>query len=281
MMLASEMLNNLEDINETVESAVTASAARFEFMTDRFLVAIGVVPANRILGQPVYMVKKSDFYALSLPETIKRRRAIARLLPAGCEVFDGIRHNIGWIGCGGSFSALSRFALENNLTKLTVIEDDVDLPDNFDNVLKEINDYLSDRVSNWDIFSGLMADVHPSAKILSVEEVNGRTYVTINRMTSTVFNIYNRSALEMISQWSPLNTDPVTNTIDRYLERQSGLRVVVALPFIAGHKEEATSTLWGFENDRYTPMITHAQEQIEAMVREWRLLGGTDTEDTN
>ncbi len=272
MTQASDMLDNLAKINLTVRSAVTASAARFEFMMDRFLVAIGVVSANIILDEPIYMVKKSDFYALSLPETIARRRAIARSLPEGCELFDGIRHSLGWIGCGGSFSALSRFALANNIGMLTVIEDDVELPSDFNFVLKEIKEYLDTRQSSWDIFSGLMADVHPSAKILAVEEVGGRTYVTIDKMTSTVFNIYNKSALEIISQWNPLNTDAVTNTIDRYLERREGLRVVVTLPFTAGHKEEATSTLWGFENERYTPMIAEAQRKIEAMVRDWQLL---------
>jgi hypothetical protein len=49
-----------------------------------------------------------------------------------------------------------------------------------------------------------MADVHPNAKIISVDQAGGRTYVTLDKMTSTVFNIYNKSALQMISQWNPL-----------------------------------------------------------------------------
>lgn len=274
MMRASEMLENLGAMDKTVQTAVDTSAARFNFMMDRLLVAIGVVRPNIILEQPVYMVKEADFYALSLPETIDRRRAIARTLPKGCELFDGIRHSAGWIGCGGSFSALSRFALANDMDTLSVIEDDVDLPVNFDNTIKEIKDYLDTRTEGWDIFSGMMADLHPSAKVLAVEDVGGRTYVTIDKMTSTVFNIYNRSALEIISQWDPLNTDAVTNTIDRYLEARKGLRIVVTLPFIAGHKEDATSTLWGFENERYTPMIAEAQGKIEALVRDWWISRG-------
>lgn len=270
MSCASEILNNLEKIDKAVGNAIFASSARFHFMMDRFLVAIGVVPANIILSDPVYLARKGNFYALSLPETIERRRGIARSLPNGCELFDGIRHSTGWIGCGCSFNALSRYALTNNLSRLTVIEDDVALPGDFDSILSEVNEYLDTRMSNWDIFSGMMADIHPSAKIIAVDEVEGRTYVTIDKMTSTVFNIYNESALEIISEWDPLDTDAVTNTIDRYLERRAGLRVVVALPFIAGHKEDATSTLWGFDNERYTPMIAEAQRKIEAMVRDWQ-----------
>ena len=269
MAHASAMLNNIEAINKTISGAVSLSAARFNFMFDRFLVAIGVVPANIILDEPIYLARKSDFLALSLPETIERRSALVKSLPDGCEVFDGIRHNLGWIGCGSSFNALSRYALVKKINRLTIIEDDVELPDDFDSILIEINEYLDARSSGWDIFSGLMADVHPNAKIISVDQVGGRTYVTLDKMTSTVFNIYNKSALQMISQWNPLDTDAVTNTIDRYLERQETLRIVVAVPFIVGHKEDAMSTLWGFQNERYSPMIVAAQKKIEDLIREW------------
>lgn len=270
MACAFKMLTNPEIISESLETAVSVSAARFDFMMDRFLVTIGVIPATVILEHPIYVARKSDFFALSLPETIERRRTIAQSLPNGCELFDGIRHSKGWIGCGSSFNALSRYAIWNGVDKLTVIEDDVDLPENFTAVLHEINEYLDSRESRWDIFSGLMADIHPTAKVVSVDQFAERTYVTIDKMTSTVFNIYNESALKLLSQWDPLNCDAVTNTIDRYLERQEDLRVVVTLPFIAGHKEDARSTLWGFENERYTPMIADAQRKIEALVREWR-----------
>ncbi|ABS15448.1 methyltransferase type 11 [Brucella anthropi] len=266
---ASEMLSNLEATNKALESAVSVSAARFNFMMDRFLAAIGVVPANVILNRPIYVARKSDFLALSLPETIERRRMIGQLLPDGCELFDGIRHSSSWIGCGCSFSALSRYALANDIAKMTVIEDDVDLPKNFNVTFHEVNEYLNARNSDWDIFSGLMADVHPDTKILAVEHVGDRTYVTIDKMMSCVFNIYNKRALEVLSQWNPLDTDVATNTIDKYLERCEGLRVVLALPFLAGHKENVTSTLWGFENGRYTPMIAAAERRIEALVQEW------------
>lgn len=269
MACASEMLNNQEMTTRGLQAAVPVSAARFNFMMDRFLTAIGAVPADVILNRPIHMARKSDFFALSLPETIERRRVIAQSRPDGCELFDGIRHSSGWIGCGGSFNALSRYALAHEVNRLTIIEDDVELPDNFNSILHEINEYLDVRKSKWDIFSGLMADVHPKAKVISVDQVGARTYVTIDKMASTVFNIYNESALKLLSQWDPLNTDAVTNTIDRYLERQENIRVVVALPFIVGHKEGATSTLWGFENERYTPMIAEAQRKIEMLAQEW------------
>ncbi|QFP62252.1 methyltransferase type 11 [Brucella anthropi] len=269
MSVAAEMLDDIETMNETVRQAVSSSAARFNFMTDRFLVAIGAIPATSILETPIYIPGKSCLFALSLPETIERRKVIAANLPNGFELFDGVRHSIGWIGCGASFNAMARYTLKNKLERLVIIEDDVRLPNDFGSVLKEISRYLDARTEDWDIFSGLMADFDPSSKVISVEVVNNYTYVTIDRMASTVFNIYNSSALQMLSRWNPLNTDAASNTIDRYLSSHEGLRVVVALPFIVGHAEEAVSTLWGFNNSRYTPMIDKTESKIQAAVTRW------------
>ncbi|MBA8842462.1 hypothetical protein FHW02_000478 [Ochrobactrum sp. RH1CCR137] len=274
MSAAAQMLDDVDFLKQAVQQAVSTSSKRFEFMLDRFLVVLGAIPANVILENPVYIADNSNFFVLSLPETIERRKTIARTRPESCQVFDGIRHRIGWIGCGSSFNALSRYALYNNIERLTVMEDDALLPQNYDEVLRQVNQYLDTQKNNWDIFSGLMADINPEAKVLSVELVGDRTYVVIDKMTSMVFNIYNRSALELLSKWNPLDTDAVTNTVDRYLERQTGLRVVVCIPFIVGYNEGVTSTLWGFDNSRYTPMIAKAEKKIEAMARAWQIENG-------
>ncbi len=274
MRVAAQMLENLSTLNDAVQRSVSISTKRFEFMLDRFLVVLGVIPANVILESPIYVSQNSSFFALSLPETIERRKAIEQSRPTGCQLFDGIRHRIGWIGCGSSFNALSRYAISNDIERLMVLEDDAILPEEFDTVIRTVNQYLDKRTDHWDIFSGLMADVNPEAKVLSVENNDGRTYVTIDKMTSMVFNVYNQSALELLSKWNPLDTDAVANTVDRYLEQQNGLRVIVCLPFLVGYNEDVNSTLWGFENSRYMPMIENAQKKIEALARDWQARNG-------
>ncbi|MFB8341311.1 methyltransferase type 11 [Brucella cytisi] len=269
MSAAVKFMDDIEAMNLTVHKAVSSSAKRFDFMMDRFLTALGAIPVNAILETPIYVAERSNFFALSLPETIERRKGIVQALPNGCELFDGIRNRTGWVGCGCSFNALSRYALANDFERVAVIEDDVILPHRFDNILIEINQYLDSRQSNWDIFSGLMADVHPNARVLSVETVGNRTFVTIDKLTSMVFNIYNRTALKLLSAWDPQDGDAATNTIDRYLERQENLRVVVCVPFLVGYNEDFTSTLWGFHNNRYVPMIKKAEKEIEALAAAW------------
>ncbi|URQ76409.1 MAG: methyltransferase type 11 [Candidatus Ochrobactrum gambitense] len=269
MSVAADMLRNIATINETLRQAILSSADRFNFMIDRFLTAIGAIPASRILETSLYTPKTSQFFALSLPETIERRRAISAVLPNGFELFDGIRNGLGWVGCGSSFSSIGRYALENNLEFMVVIEDDVKLPADFHSILREVLYYLSKREEGWDIFSGLMSELDGLPNIISAEEFGGRNYITIDSMSSTVFNIYNKSALQLLSCWDPTNTDPAMNTIDRYLARQKGLRVIVTLPFIVGHSEEEESTLWGVTNDKYTLQIERTKLKIELAFANW------------
>ncbi|KAB2672375.1 methyltransferase type 11 [Brucella intermedia] len=274
MHAAAEMLGRVDTVQEGMGKAIAASAQRFNFMIDRFLVTLGAIPVGTLLEHPVHVAQRSDFFALSLPETIERRKAIAAAIPRGCVLFDGVRHSFGWIGCGASFNALSRYARADGRKRLTVIEDDAILPVDFEKALGDVHQYLDNRKTNWDIFSGLMADINPAAKVLSVETVGGRTYVTLDKMTSMVFNIYNERALQLLSEWNPSDNDAATNTVDRYLEKQNNLRIVVCLPFLVGYNEKAASTLWGFDNSRYTPMIRKTEQKIEEMVRDWRKRNG-------
>lgn len=269
LQCASDMINNLSVTSDNLVKAAAVSSQRFTFMFDRFLVAIGVLPASAILATPVYIEHNSDFIGLSLPETIERRNIFTNNKPKNCVVFDGVRNSRSWIGCGSSFSALARYALTNGIDQLTVIEDDALLPDDYEKNISITKEYLESREENWDIFSGLMASVHPSAKVLSVEKWKGMTFLTLDRMTSTVCNIYSKRALGLLAKWDPMDLNVDTNTIDRYLEGQDELRVVVALPFLAGHREEVSSTLWGFENSRYAPMIAEAESRLRELEDEW------------
>src|SRR5690606_15030310 len=116
----------------------------------------------------------------------------------------------------------------------------------FEEKLSVINAYLQANAGEWDVFAGLIADLQPDASVLKVETFNGLRFVTIDKMTSTVCNIYSRRGLELLAAWNPAEGDAHTNTIDRYLgEHCANLRVVVVLPFLANLTEELDSTLWG------------------------------------
>ncbi|MER9845660.1 class I SAM-dependent methyltransferase [Mesorhizobium australicum] len=262
-----DFLARSEEISRKVTHSVEASGHRFTFMFDRFLVAIGILPVDAALKEAIYLPAGRQI-ALSLPETIKRRRAFVSERPDDCAIFDGIRNIKGWIGCGSSYSALARHARAANEKTLVVFEDDVLFRDDHTTRMETIEGYL-DSIERWDIFSGMIASVHPQTQVLGVEVCNGMTFVKIDRMTSMVFNIYNRRAIDLLAGWDPTNTDVETNTVDRYLENQKNLRVVVTLPFLVGHREDVSSTLWGFENHRYSKMIIEAEGAIRILADRW------------
>ena len=266
------MLNTVKDVLENpisgaeIEVSVAQSGQRFAFMFDRFLVAMGFLPSSEVNRMRLHLPASANRVALSLPETIERRRIFEIERPANCAVFDGIRRRPGWVGCGLSYMALATHAMKNGVNRLTVMEDDVILPPDFENKFAIVEEFLDARPEKWDIFAGIIASLHSDVKIIAVDVYKDITFVTINKMTSTVFNVYSKKALDLLATWDPEDLDSASNTIDRLFETQTNLRVVVALPFFVGHREEAHSTLWGFQNTQYNEMIAISEKSLKSMV---------------
>ena len=269
LIAAREILDNIDTATAQVAKSVAASSKQFRFMLDRFLVAIDALPASHWQDNSIYLEWEDQPISLSLPETIERRTIFNSSAHEDCIIFDGIRHPLGWVGCGLSYKTLAMKALSHGLPQLTVFEDDAIFTTDHTDKVEIVRRYLRSRAEPWDIFAGVIASVHPNTKILSVEELDGIAFVTIDHMTSMVYNIYNRSALELLAQWDPMNTDPHTNTIDKFLENQTTVQVVVAVPFLVGHREEVQSTLWGFQNNTYSKMIAESEAKIITLARDW------------
>jgi hypothetical protein len=251
---------------EKIAASVALSEQRFAFMFDRFLIALGFLPASYAKQLTLTLPSTVNRIALSLPETIGRRSFFEAERPVDCHIFDGIRRSPGWVGCGLSYVVLAQFALKQGLKQLTVMEDDVILPADFEPKMAIINEFIAARPAQWDVFAGVIAALHSDVDIVSVDVFKGITFVTINKMTSMVFNIYNEKVLHLLASWDPEDLDAEFNTIDRFLERQSALRVVVTLPFFVGHREDVHSTLWGFQNDHYNDMINQSELLLENKV---------------
>jgi len=115
---------------EEIKLSVAQSEQRFTFMLDRFLVAMGFLPVTYVdeMDIPQSLFKK--YIALSLPETIDRRKVFEKIRPHDCAVFDGLRRSPGWLGCGLSYKLLAKNALKFGLQNLSVMEDDVNAPYN-------------------------------------------------------------------------------------------------------------------------------------------------------
>lgn len=250
---------------EAVKASANLSDQRFTYMFERFLVAMNLLDTDTLKDVTIPVPPGSTRVALSMPETIVRRRIFEANKPQDCAVFDGVRLRPGWVGCALSYSTLARHALKHDVKRLTILEDDALLPADFEEKMRTVNAYLDARAGQWDIFAGVIASLHPDTRILHSEVFQGMRFLTVDKMTSMVCNIYDTSALRLLASWDPSHRNDQTNTIDKYVERQKELRVVVALPFLVGHREEVHSTLWGFQNTQYSDMIHSSSEALTAL----------------
>lgn len=248
---------------------VAATHARFDFMLYRLLLARRIIDYPRFAQLTQAAQPLAPRMALSLPETTARRDAFEDVCPSDVALFDGLRYTPGWVGAAMSYKYLAQTALQQGLPQLEIMEDDVEFAPDYPARRAQVQAYLAAHAGQWDAFVGVMALVHPDTRVLKVDRVEGQTYVTIDRMISMVGNIYAPTALQSIAQWDERNQDAQTNTIDRFLQMQGNMRVVITLPFLLGHREDVDSSLWGFSNERYVQLIAQAQSELEQKVAEF------------
>lgn len=268
MMKAVQRFFESPTTNEDLVESVNKSADNFSYMFDRFLIGMDFIPPSKIKNLVLSGI--SPKMVLSLPETFERRKNLINTLPNEFNFYSGFRLQPGWRGCALSYKALSIAAIKTNLAQLTVMEDDVLLDEDFPTKLLVIYEYLKNIEGEWDIFSGFIANLHPEVQILKTESYKGINFITINKMTSTVFNIYSKKALEIISLWDETNFDVVKNTIDRYIENQNNLRIVTTIPYFVGHREDENSTIWGFNNSQYFNMVEASERDLLNKVKEYQ-----------
>lgn len=243
----------------------------FTFNFARMLVALDLLHVDALSAiKTVSAQSLQHGVSLSLPETYERYEHFKQTHPE-IPIFNGLRHFEGWIGCAMSYQYLCQQALIHNLPYLEVCEDDALMGEDFPLKRKTIYGYLNEHIGldGWDVFCGMIADVANETTILDVTEHQGMTFVTIDRMTSMVYNIYNQRAMEAIANWDSQDRDVHKNTIDRYLQQQTKLKVVTTLPFCVGHRPELTSTLWHFENSVYDDLIENSEKKLAKKVEEF------------
>lgn len=242
---------------------------RFEYFFYRFLLAWDIISFHRfweLAGSKLTL--GGDKLCLNLPEWTRRRRSFDQDNHYGFQVFLGLRHREGWIGCGLSYKLMIMLARKQHMPQITICEDDVEFHDGFAENFAEIQTELARPHERWDVFSGLLGDLHADARILTVREMRGRKFVQTNRLISTVFNVYHRSVFDRVALWDDSDRDVAKNTIDRYLEH-THLSVVACHPFLVGHKEELHSTLWGIHNGAMADMIQRSERLLGSKIEQF------------
>lgn len=263
----------LDQPRRLVELPDDLAAASFHI--GRVLVGLGLLSPLAVKSFPAALNKQAlqQPLCLSMPESHQRHAAFRERHPE-VEVFHGLRFNIGWIGCALSYSYLAQQALKQGNDYLEVWEDDVVLNAQALErwqAAKAVFFELEKSATPCDLLSGLLADVSDATQILDFFEIEGASYVVIDRMISAVCNFYGKKPLGFMASWDASNQDVHLNTMDRYLEKKE-LRVLVPLPFIAGHNPEQDSTLWGCQNSQYDTMIAESEAKLYKKLKHFKQL---------
>lgn len=265
----SSLLENADKIKQqeiSIAKKLSQQFDSFEFYFFRMLLAFDLISFDQFyytIGQKVNFEK--NYICLSLKETIKRTDYFRSVDKQSAHIFPGLRHYKGWVGCGLSYKFLMLRCKQQGFSFVTVCEDDVVFEQNFFTRYENIMTYLQDH-ADWDIFAGLIADYNPATKILKVVSENGEKYAYIDKMTSTVFNVYSERMYDRLIMWDSNNHNADTNTIDRFIQRMNSIRVLSLPQYLVGHAEELDSSLWDFKNSTYNLMIEKSQERFQLAV---------------
>ena len=197
---------------------------------------------------------------LKLIENLPDRNIVFKNYPPNIpyNIFPAIKHPCGWIGCALSYQTIIRNAKQQQLSNITIFEDDCKFLDDFQNKYNIIQQFLQ-KYKNWDVFNGFICQLEKNSfAINSIHYYKGMTFLEINTMVGMVFNIYNSSIFDTIINWSYQNaiTDP-TNTylqIDQIL-KNSKPRVIIAWPFPVDIHQVQSST--NIHNDKYHTLFEY------------------------
>jgi GR25 family glycosyltransferase involved in LPS biosynthesis len=227
----------------------------------RMLLALEITDYQTFYKVASKHISITEKMCLSLPECYERRASFDLENKYDFTYFPGLRHKKGWIGCGLSYKFLLQKAKDQGLLKITVCEDDVGFSSEHLQQLNEIEELLENQ--EWDIFSGFMADISSNAELKHIMTGKHFEYLATDQMISMVYNVYKNTVFSALDGWDENNHDDTTNTVDRFIQNKSQHKVITTYPFLAEHKEDLKSTIWGFQNTQYNDMIQRTLDKIK------------------
>ena len=233
----------------------------------RALHSVGVLSFDDVLSACDDVDLPSNRLVLSLPEhTARYDFALENFIP-GTVIFPGLRNIDGWKGCANSYKLMASLARRQNLKALTIYEEDAAFDFGVVARLEEIEGYLA-QTQDWDVFSGLLSDLHPDTRVTGIEHTGNEEYIHLDSVIGMVFGIYNHTAIALISNFEFEGDDTAKHTIDRYLEAQQ-LRCVTVMPPIARHDEMLASSLWSADNSLISATISKSLARLNAKKDEY------------
>lgn len=277
----NSIINIATQLMDDGEALVKAREAVLRPMTDKFrLYALRALQGLEIISPDTFDRLARSYpsalhtptdnlqrICLTLPESAERKRNFLEKHD-GFVMWPGLKANPGWRGCALSYRHLMRSFQDANISEVLIVEDDVILPHDFERRIILARKLMSEQ--DADLFSGMIVDIHKDTQILSVEEIEGITFVTLDRAVMTICNIYRTRMIDWLSKWDEKNYNAFTNTIDRYMETATHLKVITTLPFTVEYERAATSTLRDSDNDAFDELLRRSTLSLAEKVSRFK-----------
>ena len=231
-----------------------------EYYIGRNLLAISKFPSKIRIP---YTLNEDTIYCLHLPESDRLNYFNSQPnYPKQMKIviYPAIKYTIGWKGCVFSYLNLIYNAQRSGLERVTICEDDCLLPLNFDNRYSLILEFLSKINQEWDIFLGVIAELNEDTILSKIYCYKGIKFFELNKMASTVFNIYNKSSYSKILKWY---NDP----IDYYINK-TGMKYIISFPFEFSCLP-VESTLWETNNDLSIKQFEKSNRVIKKLIKNY------------
>ncbi len=239
------------------------------FMLLRALMACGVISFQELWQACSTMTLPGDRIVLGMPESLERHDFALQRRLEGAELFPGLRLTAGWMGCALSYKFLAMLAVQEDRPKLTIYEDDADFGADGHRRFARVESYLESHPADWDIFSGLLSDLHEDAQVTAVYDFGDEQIVEVDRVIGMVFGTYDRKALDRIADFHFAGNDTNKHTIDRYLESFQ-MKVLSLVRPLVDHHDDLSSTIWKADNRRITDLIATSRLRLEQKAREFQ-----------
>jgi len=213
-------------------------------------------------------LEDNKIYCLHLLETPERIKIFNyQKYKPNVEIFPAIKDSSGYINNVLSYKILIYNAKRCNLDKITICEDNCIFKEDFNEKFDIINSFLN-KHNIWDIFVGVMTEVPDNVIIKNVYRYNNVIFIELNKMMSTVFNIYNKSSFDTIINWNDDDLNLNDNKIDQYLKRMD-LKIITTYPF----EFICTNTLWGSNKfDHYERIFQNSLNILENKIKNMNII---------